>query len=63
MTGLTAMTMAANALTALKNGGIDQKESQRLSIKRKNDGPDKPGEDDRIFGSRNDGAGQNYSSG
>ncbi len=61
MTELTAMTMAATVHTALENGGIDQKESQRLRIKSKNDGPDKSSEPDRICGSGNDGAGQNYS--
>ena len=61
MTELTAMTMAATARHSIGNGGIDQKDSQRLCIKRKNDGPDKPSEPDDIFASGNDGAGQNCS--
>ncbi|WP_316213489.1 MULTISPECIES: hypothetical protein [unclassified Bradyrhizobium] len=36
--------MAANARHSIGNGGIGEEESQRLHIKSKNDGADKPSE-------------------
>ncbi|TFW56684.1 hypothetical protein CT676_33900 [Bradyrhizobium sp. MOS001] len=61
MTGLTAMTMAATAHHSIGKRRYRSEKSRRLRIKRKNYGPDKPSEPDRIFASGNDGAGQNCS--